>query len=145
MTSEQAWDSCVTLAIGDKVDGFKLKRGEAYAKVMDLKLTTSSPAEVQERVQTALSERSAMRGFLGKGANAKPGKRPAHMRQMQDTEDNGEDDLLQARGNERPRRLLARASGACRSPSAASISSACSASRTVRSPTATPTKAASRR
>lgn len=90
MSAEQAWDSCVTLAIGDKVDQFKLKRGEAYAQIMDLKLATSTPAEVQERVQTALSERGRMRGFIGKGANAKPGKRPARMRMMEDTEDNGE-------------------------------------------------------
>lgn len=93
MTAEQAWDSCVTLAIGDKVDGFKMKRGEAYAKVMDLKLTTSSPAEVAEHVQTVLSERSQLRGLFGKGANAKPGKRPARMRQIQDTEDNGENNF----------------------------------------------------
>lgn len=91
MTSEQAWDSCVTLAIGDKVDNFKLKRGEAYAQIMDLKLATSTPAEVQERIETALSERRSMMGFMGKGANAKPGKRPARMRQMEDTEDNGEE------------------------------------------------------
>lgn len=93
MTAEQAWDSCVTLAIGDKLDGFKLKRGEAYAKVMDLHLSTASPAEVAERVQVALSERGAMRGLLAKGGNAKPGKRPARMRQAEDTEDNGEADF----------------------------------------------------
>ncbi len=93
MTAEQAWDSCVTLAIGDKVDGYKLKRGEAYAQIMDLKLSTSTPEEVQERVQTALSQRRSMAGMLGKGANAKPGKRPARMRQMEDTEDNGEENF----------------------------------------------------
>lgn len=93
MTAEQAWDSCVTLAIGDKLDGFKLKRGEAYAKVMDLHLSTASPAEVAERVQVALSERGAMRGLLAKGGNAKPGKRPARMRQAEDNEDNGEADF----------------------------------------------------
>ncbi|MBX7211031.1 MAG: DUF1549 and DUF1553 domain-containing protein [Verrucomicrobiaceae bacterium] len=111
MTAEQAWDSCVTLAIGDKVDAFKLQRGDAYAKVMDLKLTTSSPSEVAERVQTVLSERSQLRGLFAKGANAKPGKRPARMRQMQDTEDNGEADfskpavmsgLMLARASELP-------------------------------------------
>ncbi|HBJ84490.1 MAG TPA: hypothetical protein DDZ88_11590 [Verrucomicrobiales bacterium] len=30
MTAEQAWDSCVTLAIGNKVDVFKLKRAKIY-------------------------------------------------------------------------------------------------------------------
>ena len=92
MTSEQAWDSCVTLAIGDKLDGFKLKRGEAYAQVMDLKLTTSSPEEVQERVQAALSNRASMKGLVGNAQKA--GKRPRRPGMMMaDTEDNGENDF----------------------------------------------------
>lgn len=90
MNAEQAWDSCVTLAIGDKVDQYKLKRGEAYAQVMDLKLTTSSPEEVKERIETALSQRNQMRGLLAKGGNAKPGKRPMRMKKAEDAEDNGE-------------------------------------------------------
>jgi hypothetical protein len=55
MTAEQAWDSCVTLAIGDKVDGFKLKRAETYAKAMNLDLGAMTPCEIRVTLETAAS------------------------------------------------------------------------------------------
>ena len=91
MTAEQAWDSCVTLAIGDKVDEFKLKRGDAYAELMDLKLAISNPEEVKGRIEEALSSRGKMRGIFANSAKAKPGKRPRRM--QAEMEDNGEADF----------------------------------------------------
>ncbi len=74
MTAEQAWDSCVALAIGDKVDGFKLKRGEAYAGVMNLTASEITP----EMVKGKLTEMQGMRrmgdSVLGGGGGAKKGK-----------------------------------------------------------------------
>ena len=47
MTAEQAWDSCVTLAVGEKVDAYKLRRAAAYTEAMNIDFGSSSPAQVK--------------------------------------------------------------------------------------------------
>ena len=88
MTAEQAWDSCVTLAIGDKVDGFKLKRAEKYVEVMNL----SGSEITAEEVRTKLA---AMRGAMGDpllNGNAKgPKKGKAAMMRRQQAQTAGDD------------------------------------------------------
>lgn len=81
MTAEQAWDSCVTLAIGDKVDEFKLKRAEAYATVMKL-----SDQVTADEVKTKLA---SMGSVMSKKAGAGAGKNPrnARRRMMKTEED----------------------------------------------------------
>jgi len=80
MTAEQAWDSCVTLAIGDKVDHFKMKRADTYAQVMNL----GSAELSMEVLKAKLDAMQGMRGNAmfgdakGKGAKKK-GKRAAMM------------------------------------------------------------------
>jgi hypothetical protein len=114
MTAEQAWDSCVTLAIGDKVDGFKLKRAETYAKAMDLDLESAAPAEIKSRIETAIASRAGMknRPGLAKAGNAKGGKKGRRpMMAMEEEEDDGDVDftrpsvmsgLILARASELP-------------------------------------------
>ncbi len=71
MTAEQAWDSCVTLAIGDKVDNYKLKRAETYADVFDLKGKVTASV-IREKLDQ-------MKGAMSKfGGNGKPGKAEEH-------------------------------------------------------------------
>ncbi len=80
MTAEQAWDSCVALAVGDKLDAFKNHRGEAYAKAMNI--DTSEPGKIEEQVRGALAAmRMASGGNGKKPANAKAKKRNARMMQ----------------------------------------------------------------
>ena len=67
MTAEQAWDSCVTLAIGDKVDGYKLKRADTYAKVMDLKPGMTA-SEIREKLSMARQVAGPKPGKPGKNA-----------------------------------------------------------------------------
>ncbi|MDZ4287181.1 MAG: DUF1549 domain-containing protein [Prosthecobacter sp.] len=86
MTAEQAWDSCVALAIGDKVDGFKLKRAETYAGVMDLSATSEiTPEVIKEKITEMQGMRRMGNGLLDNGKAGKPGaaKRRARMMQQQ--------------------------------------------------------------
>jgi hypothetical protein len=81
MTAEQAWDSCVTLAIGDKVDGYKLQRADKYAEVMLLKSSDMNA----EAFRAKLEDMRAARGLLAQGGG-KPAKNPkkaAMMRKRQ--------------------------------------------------------------
>ncbi len=89
MTAEQAWDSCVTLAIGDKVDGFKMKRGESYAKVMNVGSAEITPEFIKEKLGEMVAMRRAVAGvgFEGKGA----AKRKRAMAKMQSTSEAGEE------------------------------------------------------
>lgn len=79
MSAEQAWDSCVTLAIGEKVDGFKLKRAAEYSKVMNIDMATMTPDEARARLTSAAS------GGKG-GGKGKKGKKGA-MRRPQASEE----------------------------------------------------------
>lgn len=91
MTAEQAWDSCVTLAIGDKVDHFKLKRAEPYKDVMSLTATEVTPEMIKEKLTAVQSMRRAANGVLGdegKKFKNKKGRRA----QMMEAESNQEDD-----------------------------------------------------
>jgi hypothetical protein len=72
MTAEQAWDSCVTLAIGDKVDGYKLQRADKYSEIM---LLTSSDMSA-ETIKSKLETMREARGLLAQGGGAKPAKNP---------------------------------------------------------------------
>lgn len=71
MSAEQAWDSCVALAIGDKVDGFKMKRADAYAKLMNLDLTKVTP----EILKTRIKELGGKNALIAGNGNNKPGKK----------------------------------------------------------------------
>jgi hypothetical protein len=69
MSAEQAWDSCVALAVGPELDAFKSKRGAAFAEAMNV--DTSKPEQIVEQIQNALM---AMRKANAKSGTAKPGK-----------------------------------------------------------------------
>lgn len=73
MTAEQAWDSCVTLAVGEKVDGYKLRRAEAYTEAMNIDFGSSSPAQVKE-ILLAKIEGSGKPAGKGKGKKKGKGK-----------------------------------------------------------------------
>ena len=79
MTAEQAWDSCVTLAIGDRVDGYKLKRADTYAEVMLLSGSTLTAEDV--RAKLANMQKAIKGGQLA--GPAKAGKNPKKAAAMQ--------------------------------------------------------------
>lgn len=91
MTSEQAWDSCVTLAIGDKVDAYKLQRADKYTEVMNL----SGSQITAEVMKAKLAEARQARGLLAAGTGPKlpknPKKAAAMMRRMQEMEGDSDD------------------------------------------------------
>ncbi|HAL71141.1 MAG TPA: hypothetical protein DCP71_05140 [Verrucomicrobiales bacterium] len=90
MTAEQAWDSCVTLAIGDKVDNFKLKRADPYRQVMALNVSEISPAQIVEKLAEVQSMRRMADGALGgggKGAAKKKNRRAQMMQPATEDED----------------------------------------------------------
>lgn len=91
MTAEQAWDSCVTLAIGDKVDGFKMKRGESYAKVMNVGSSEITAEFIKEKLEDMVAMRRAVAGvgFEGKGT-AKRKRAMAKMQPNPETEEESE-------------------------------------------------------
>ncbi len=111
MTSEQAWDSCVTLAIGEKVDGFKLKRAEKYFEVMNL--SGSSEGLTAEDVRGKLA---AMRSAMGNpllnanAKNPKKGKGRAAMQQRRQQMENEDEDVDHTRPEVMEGLVLARAS-----------------------------------
>lgn len=69
MTAEQAWDSCVTLAIGEKIDAFKAKRGEAYAQVMNMNVAEADVEAIKEKLTAMQSLRK--KGMLETKGKAK--------------------------------------------------------------------------
>ncbi len=79
MTAEQAWDSCVTLAIGEKVDNFKMKRADAYSQVMNLTASAVTVEVIKEKLDAMQSMRKAASGVfgleVGKGKGAAKKKR----------------------------------------------------------------------
>ncbi len=90
MTAEQAWDSCVTLAIGDKVDHFKLKRAEPYKQVMALNVSEITPSQIVEKLAEVQSMRRKADGALGGGKGAaKKKNRRAQMMQPNNEEEDG--------------------------------------------------------
>lgn len=92
MTAEQAWDSCVTLAIGDKVDSFKLKRAAPYKDVMAFNVSEVTPAQIMEKIGQMQSMRrmdGALGGGGGKGANAKKKNRRTQMMQPATEDESG--------------------------------------------------------
>ncbi|MEY4482697.1 MAG: hypothetical protein RL693_149, partial [Verrucomicrobiota bacterium] len=104
MTSEQAWDSCVTLAIGGKVDDYKIKRAENYASVMNL-----SSQVTAEEVRSKLGEMGKVAGKnAGAGAakNARNNKRKMMMKNEEEDVDHTRpsvmDGLVLARASELP-------------------------------------------
>lgn len=69
MSAEQAWDSCATLVVGDDVDKYKARRGETYAKVMNIDFgKDSSPETVKSQIETALVNMRQFGGPNGGGA-----------------------------------------------------------------------------
>jgi hypothetical protein len=89
MTAEQAWDSCVTLAIGDKVDGYKLQRADKYSEVMLLKSSDMNA----ETIKTKLEEMKQARGLLAQGGAGKPAKNPKKAAMMARKMQNSQTDL----------------------------------------------------
>lgn len=87
MTAEQAWDSCVTLAIGDKVDHFKLKRAAAYETAMSMNPEEMTPAKLVAKLEDVQKmRRNADAGLGGKKGNPKKARR-AMMRNPDATEE----------------------------------------------------------
>ena len=66
MTAEQAWDSCVALAIGDKVDGFKAHRADSYSTAMNI-TTEVNIGIIKEKITEIGSLMREANGTLGKG------------------------------------------------------------------------------
>lgn len=90
MTAEQAWDSCVTLAIGDKIDAFKLHRADTYKQAVNLEGSEITA----EAVKAKLGDMQALRrmvdgplGGAGKGGKARAKNRRAA--RMTASEDDG--------------------------------------------------------
>ncbi|MCP5558261.1 MAG: DUF1549 domain-containing protein [Verrucomicrobiaceae bacterium] len=106
MTAEQAWDSCVTLAIGEKVDQFKLKRAAEYSSVMNINLEKMTPDEARARLTAAVSAGKNAGG--GKGKKGKKGmRRPAAATESEEgepefTRPETLDGLVLARASELP-------------------------------------------
>jgi hypothetical protein len=100
MSSEQAWDSCVTLAIGEKVDGYKLHRAANYVEAMELKPGMSG-AEILAKL-----EMSGRGGGNGKG---KGNGKNANMKKLPDSTGD-EDDVDHKRPEVLMGLVLARAS-----------------------------------
>ncbi|TDU81140.1 SLA1 Homology Domain 1 (SHD1) protein [Prosthecobacter fusiformis] len=110
MTAEQAWDSCVTLAIGDKVDNFKLKRAEPYKAVMAFNVSEVTPAQIVEKLGEMQGMRRMADGPLGGGNEKRPNAKKKNRRaQMMQTETDADEE-----GFTRPKMMeglaLARAS-----------------------------------
>ncbi len=104
MTSEQAWDSCVTLAIGDKVDDYKIKRAEAYTSVMNLSTQVTA-----DEVRSKLGDMNKVAGKsagAGTPKNAKNNKRRMMMKNEEEDVDHTRpsvmDGLVLARASELP-------------------------------------------
>ncbi|HCN76874.1 MAG TPA: hypothetical protein DIT13_06725 [Verrucomicrobiales bacterium] len=85
MTAEQAWDSCVTLAIGERVDAFKLRRADSYKEVMALNVSEISPEIIKEKLGQMQSMRRKADGPLGGGKPGKAGKNRPNRRAMMET------------------------------------------------------------
>jgi Protein of unknown function (DUF1549)/Protein of unknown function (DUF1553)/SLA1 homology domain 1, SHD1 len=80
MTAEQAWDSCVTLAVGDKVDGYKLKRAEQYSAAMDIKAGMTAD---EIRAKLAMGKGMGKKGPAA-AKNGKKGKGPLNQTASED-------------------------------------------------------------
>lgn len=106
MTAEQAWDSCATLAVGEKVDHFKARRAEQYAKAMKIDFTASN---LEEQIKGALA---AMRQAGAANGGGKPGKGKgkAAMRKRMMQEEPAEDGEVLTRPPTLGGMVLARAS-----------------------------------
>ncbi|MBL9116530.1 MAG: DUF1549 domain-containing protein [Verrucomicrobiaceae bacterium] len=85
VTAEQAWDSCVTLAVGDKVDGFTNHRGEKYASAMNIDI--SNPETIADQVRGALMAVRQAGTAAGNGKKVKGKKKAAMMRRMEESDD----------------------------------------------------------
>lgn len=99
MTAEQAWDSCVTLAIGEKVDNYKLRRAGEYTALMGLKGKVTA-SEIRAKLD---GMKQAIAKFGGKN---KPGKN-ANKKMMRDSDS---DDVDHTRPDVLQGQVLARAS-----------------------------------
>jgi hypothetical protein len=88
MTAEQAWDSCVALAVGEKLDAFKSKRADSYASAMKIDFSDPSKLEPQLRqAQMALRQAAAAGGQVGKGKAKGKAKAMAKRMAMMEQED----------------------------------------------------------
>ena len=82
MTAEQAWDSCVTLAIGDKIDAFKLRRADTYKQAVNLEGSEITAEAVKAKLGEVQALRRMADGPLsgaGKGGKARAKNRRAAM------------------------------------------------------------------
>lgn len=94
MTAEQAWDSCVALAVGDKLDAFKNKRAETYAKAMVIDI--SKPESLEEQLRGAFAALRQANGGAGKPnkPNNPKAKKRARMLQMQQENNTDEEGVV---------------------------------------------------
>ena len=104
MSAEQAWDSCVTLAVGEKVDAFKLHRASNYVAATELKAGMSA-SQIKEMLEMRGGKGESV---VGTGAGNGKGKGGAGKgRKMADTE---EDEVDQNHPEVLRGQILARAS-----------------------------------
>lgn len=92
MTAEQAWDSCVTLAIGEKVDAFKLRRADSYEEVMALNVSEVTPELIKEKLGQMQAMRRKADGPLpgGKPGKNRAAKRMARMASESEADEEGD-------------------------------------------------------
>jgi hypothetical protein len=91
MTAEQAWDSCVTLAIGDKVDGFKLKRAAPYKAVMAVNVSEITPAQIVAKIGEIQGIRQMDGALSGGGKGPRANKRNRRAEMMEPTAEDDTD------------------------------------------------------
>lgn len=107
MTSEQAWDSCATLVVGQDVDKYHEHRGATYASAMNFDFgTEAKPAELAAKIEKAVA---TMRSFGGKNGVAKNAARKKRRMRLMETESEDlvttppvRDGLVLARASELP-------------------------------------------
>ena len=90
MTAEQAWDSCVTLAVGDKVDAFKSKRAALYAEAMSI--DTSNPDKIESEIREAMGAMRVASAATGKGKKPGSAKAKKKMQRMMEEAASEEDE-----------------------------------------------------
>ncbi len=98
MTAEQAWDSYMTLVLGDQVDKIKNTQADPYGRALDLDLTKTTVATLAQKIAAIQNLDKLAKAKLGGGladagkkddpkATAKKGRK----QMMEDDEDDDDD------------------------------------------------------
>lgn len=96
MTAEQAWDSYMTLVLGDQLDKIKNTQADPYGRALDLDLTKTTVATLAQKIGAIQNLDKLARARLG-GGLADAGKTEADMKKKkgkkQMEEDDDDDDM----------------------------------------------------